>query len=574
MSVFALSSIRKKSGFTMIEILVVIAITVILLGLIMYPVIRTFNLTRQANVMVMSQDTARNTLEQITRELGQAMFVYDNSNSPINFPVTDPKGNNVVLQALYGKIDFVLPKMFMHCNNPDHDESKGSRDYERGDEAFPPCPVCGSTNVEARPKEPLSQDTKIVRYFVGLKDPTKPRDWVDEGAPENGFVLYRAEFDPYDTDLVDRDNQTGEPILDDPNFFYGPHRDAWRKISHVVGPIKDVDDVIITLDDAGDHIRAVAPSIRFQLTSVTNDSFEPAYISDLAAETPNAVPTVFRSSYGGWGSSIGSANPEMFVISVIRYNKATGANDIWYRTGWSNGHLMLYKYVGNSFTPIFDITQYMTSGTFSNPTPELAFTVDPVRGEVRFDFPDSDTISVDDIRAMNQNVAANWSSKTNPPERKYQITRFQGISANSLYRPRIVPGSEVVIGPDMTPGLRPDQIRMVRYERVPLALGNPGRNQYKIDYGFNDPTGENTGVITFSPAYDEAIPETIAGGQDARIEISYKYQLNQDGDIVIGNYLTKTLLNVTVGIRIFDQDSGRLCAVEVSNKVRIRNLMR
>jgi prepilin-type N-terminal cleavage/methylation domain-containing protein len=574
MSVFALSSIRKKSGFTMIEILVVIAITVILLGLIMYPVIRTFNLTRQANVMVMAQDTARNTLEQITRELGQAMFVYDNSNSPINFPVTDPKGNNVVLQALYGKIDFVLPKMFMHCNNPDHDESKGSRDYERGDEAFPPCPVCGSTNVEARPKEPLSQDTKIVRYFVGLKDPTKPRDWVDEGAPENGFVLYRAEFDPYDTDLVDRDNQTGEPILDDPNFFYGPHRDAWRKISHVVGPIKDVDDVIITLDDAGDHIRAVAPSIRFQLTSVTNDSFEPAYISDLAAETPNAVPTVFRSSYGGWGSSIGSANPEMFVISVIRYNKATGANDIWYRTGWSNGHLMLYKYVGNSFTPIFDITQYMTSGTFSNPTPELAFTVDPVRGEVRFDFPDSDTISVDDIRAMNQNVAANWSSKTNPPERKYQITRFQGISANSLYRPRIVPGSEVVIGPDMTPGLRPDQIRMVRYERVPLALGNPGRNQYKIDYGFNDPTGENTGVITFSPAYDEAIPETIAGGQDARIEISYKYQLNQDGDIVIGNYLTKTLLNVTVGIRIFDQDSGRLCAVEVSNKVRIRNLMR
>jgi len=574
MSVFALSSIRKKSGFTMIEILVVIAITVILLGLIMYPVIRTFNLTRQANVMVMSQDTARNTLEQITRELGQAMFVYDNSNSPINFPVTDPKGNNVVLQALYGKIDFVLPKMFMHCNNPDHDESRGSRDYERGDEAFPPCPVCGSTNVEARPKEPLSQDTKIVRYFVGLKDPTKPRDWVDEGAPENGFVLYRAEFDPYDTDLVDRDNQTGEPILDDPNFFYGPHRDAWRKISHVVGPIKDVDDVIITLDDAGDHIRAVAPSIRFQLTSVTNDSFEPAYISDLAAETPNAVPTVFRSSYGGWGSSIGSANPEMFVISVIRYNKATGANDIWYRTGWSNGHLMLYKYVGNSFTPIFDITQYMTSGTFSNPTPELAFTVDPVRGEVRFDFPDSDTISVDDIRAMNQNVAANWSSKTNPPERKYQITRFQGISANSLYRPRIVPGSEVVIGPDMTPGLRPDQIRMVRYERVPLALGNPGRNQYEIDYGFNDPTGENTGVITFSPAYDEAIPETIAGGQDARIEISYKYQLNQDGDIVIGNYLTKTLLNVTVGIRIFDQDSGRLCAVEVSNKVRIRNLMR
>ena len=51
-----------------------------------------------------------------------------------------------------------------------------------------------------------------------------------------------------------------------------------------------------------------------------------------------------------------------------------------------------------------------------------------------------------------------------------------------------MPGSEKIIGPDMTFG---DHFgKPVRYERVPLSLGDPRMNQYKIDY--------DTGWLFFS----------------------------------------------------------------------------
>jgi len=603
-----MDSRRGRAGFTIIEMLVVISITVILLGLIFGPIIQSFNLTRRARAMVMAQDTARNTLERISRETSQAMFVYDNSNSPLNFPVQQPNGNREVFQALYGKIDIILPKLLMHCNDPNHPEGS-PREYERGDEAWPPCPVCGSTDVEARPKEPLTADSTIVRYFVGLADPDpdadtnvspagQARDWPEAGAPLNGFVLYRAEFDPYDKNLVKFDDNN-QPILDDPGFFYDaseapngkPYWRNWKTIAKPVVPQTDIDLVHIRMDDKEKAIVGVAPSVRFQLTQITNDSFAPAFTSDEAAEAPLAIPTVFRATYGFWGSSFGPNTPDIYNVSLIRYgsdraNPTSGMT--WFRTAWEpNGHLVIYKYTntgGWSSTPIFDITGYVLTKTFTPVAePDVAFLVDPVKGEARFEFPASDEIQEgpqtdpNTIAGMNENVRLHWGSATEPPTRAYRISMFRALTPELAYQPRIVPGSEVVTGPDISPGLPLDQIRMVRYERVPFNLGDPGRNQYKIDYGTGDRTGERVGWVIFSPALDEAIPQRMFDGAQtgpSRIEIRYKYQLNHDGDVVIGNYSTKTLLSITLGIRFYDRGSGKCHPVELTNKVRVRNLMR
>lgn len=589
-----------RAGFTLVEMLVVIAITMLLMGLILGPVIQSFNLTRRANAMIASQDTARTTLERISRELGQAMFVYDNSNSPINFPVQHPDMTRGVLEGLYGKVDMILPKLVMHCNNPDHPDGE-PRDYERGDDAWPPCPVCESTDVEARPKEPLTPDKTVVRYFVGLADPNPVAngpdaypepgymDWPESGSPMNGFILYRAEFDPYDENLLDfnRDGVIEPSEMDNPNFFYddtiasdgNPFWKNWKKVAKPVGPQTDVNLVVLRLNEAKNHIDSLLPSVRFQLTQMTNDSFAPAYMTDEAAETPTAIPTVFRASYGGWGSSLGTSTPDIFNVTMSRYNPATQLNDVWFRTIWElSGDLMLYKYVNSGgvwvTTPIFNITNYLNTGTFAPMAkPDVAFIVDPVRGEVKFDFPASDQIHQDDIFAMNKNAFDNVESNTAAPFRAYVLSMFSGAGGNPESQPRIVPGSEVVRGPDMTPGLAPDDIRLVRYERVPLSLGDPGRNQYKIDYGLNPSTADQVGTIIFSPAFDEMIPEIMSGGA-AHIDISYKFQLNRDGDIITGNYATKTLMTVTLGIRYYDRNSGKLHPVELTNKVRVRNLMR
>lgn len=561
----------------MIEMLVVIAITVILLGLIFGPVIQSFNMTREANAMTTAQDTARKTLEQVSREISQAMFVYDNSNSPINMPCYEPDGSLPTdpPKALYAKIDLVMPKMVMHCNNPAHGTSP--RDFPRDDDASPSCPSCNSSDVDMRPAEPLQQDAKIVRYFIGLADSTQNgRDWQPDGPPENGFVLYRAEFDPYDTKLVDRDaNNNNKPILDDPNFFYGAHAAAWRNISRVVGPAKNVDLVNIELDSTDPNkIASVTPTVRFQITQMTNDSFTPAYISDEAADAPGAIPTVFRSKYGGWGSSSGTVTPIMYDVTVMR--KSTGVN---YKTGLVGTDLCVFS--SASGTSIFDITSYLnstTKDTFFSPMPEMAFIVDTSRGEVRFDFPKSWLIKQSEIDTMNSNVV-NAQGGGSILGREYTIP--VGGTAT------IVPGSEIVIGPDMTP--RDDDASsmspsgtvnrpLVRYRRVPDSIASPGLNEYRINYGYDKTVP--VGYIRFSNSLNEAIPlwsSYSSGGANnvpGEIEIRYRFQLNKDADVVVGNYSTKTLLGVTMGIRYYDSNSGKVFPVELTNKVRIRNLMR
>ena len=61
------------SGFTLIELLVVIALTIIIMGLVFGPLMQSFNLTRQAEVMVSAQDNARIALSLISRDLANAI---------------------------------------------------------------------------------------------------------------------------------------------------------------------------------------------------------------------------------------------------------------------------------------------------------------------------------------------------------------------------------------------------------------------------------------------------------------------------------------------------------------------
>ena len=156
------------------EILVVMTISMILMVLVMAPVLRSFEMTRRAQAMVDAQDSARAAMEQISREIGEAMDVLDYTADPIELPVWDPNasgGTGAVywLPLPYAKIDLILPKLIAHCNAANHPADQ-PRDFERGDEALPMCPSGdNSTDVDIRPKLPIEQGNTVVRYFLGLK---------------------------------------------------------------------------------------------------------------------------------------------------------------------------------------------------------------------------------------------------------------------------------------------------------------------------------------------------------------------------------------------------------------------
>lgn len=246
-------------AFTLIEILIVIALTAVLFALLLVPLVSALRYTQQAQIVTAAQDAARITEERISRELGSAIFVFDGTSHP--FQLTNPStiapgddaytnfldlqilnsaGTPVVAHAYNAKIDFVLPKLNDNGGTATVDPTTGE-----------PITYSASQNGSAIVSNPsyvfpLASGTNMIRYFIGLKDPTKPynntREGVTlkspgDGSNDNTYILYRAEFQPYlpvkdasgkvtsvapDKRLfATRTNSNGVliPELDDPDFF-------------------------------------------------------------------------------------------------------------------------------------------------------------------------------------------------------------------------------------------------------------------------------------------------------------------------------------------------------------------
>lgn len=613
---------HRNRGFTLIEILVVMTISIILVGLVLYPVYQSFWMTRQAQAMIDAQDAARAGMEQISRDLGEAMFVFDNSvvpvaiinatspnfhngeQGPIQLPVRQPGSGGTSIEWFTlpsAKLDFILPKITMHCENPQHPANE-PRDYPRrragepDDEAWPPCPVCTrdglvATDVTAKPNMPLTQDTTIVRYFLGLRynDPQYmdmppaglPKGeglfgwkspWigeVEEGT-ENQVLLYRVEFDPHDDTLFPA-AMSIQDRLKDPIFFYRPETcREWMKRARVIGIGKYQDLVVGTFDD-NEVCTDVEPSITFKFQAVNNDTFAGAWSNDRNFEYPNAVPSVYTGAYGHWidnhvdpatSPNLDDQSIYNWAITIYRDN-----NTLCYYTRFnSNGEMVVQKRVlngdqwGNPQTT-FNITRYLENGDIG-PDTEMALIPNLSRGQVSFairppssrDAPPGYVCSLD-CALINKAFHDRFVTDRSGARRSATLLQ-PPIAAVDLRYARIVPGSERVVGPDMYS--RAGQ--PVRYERVPLTVGNPGLNQYTIDY--------DTGDIDFSRDYGHDLPN------DRNIWVDYRVQFNRDGDIIKGDYTTKSLVTVRMAIRMHDPESSKAHVVDLTNSIKVRNAQR
>ena len=617
-----------RRGFTLVELLVAMAVSSILLFLVMYPVINSLKMTRQAQAMVEAQDCARMTLAALSRELGQAMFVFDNAQVPITIdtggvipppavaqtplmlPVAQP-GGTAWFVLPYAKIDFILPKIYLHCNDPDHPTDQ-PRDFPRSRDittagstrtelyGWMSCPYCQSNDVEAKPKLPLEQDVTIVRYFLGLRHndlgvspgggaPPNAgwvQPWGRKGVIEgtqNAVVLYRVEFNPYDDSLFPASMPIDQRLAD-PFFFYRQGTYAnWSHIVRIVG-IGKYEDLVTATYDSGDNVTSIEPTITFRMASVENDTFNPAFSSDTKSEYPDATPTVFAGSHGYW-------TPD-YQVDVMRGNYCDNPpGGVDYYTAIQGGDVVVMRRVpdtggGWTETVEFNITRYWADGFVppdsagSHPL-EMAYTVDVNRGTVNFALQPPRPAGAKvgpvcelDAAGINQEFHDEYALDRGGAIRRAWLPTFvldpggSPLFADQYIRnARIVPGSEKIIGPDMTFG--PHFGMPIRYNRVPLELGDPRENQYKIDY--------DAGWLFFSRDPNLDLPEQDpSSGKPlpARVLVYYLIYLNQKDDVVRADYLTKSLINVHLGMRMFDPDGGKPYPVDLSDKVKIRNAVR
>lgn len=185
---------------------------------------------------------------------------------------------------------------------------------------------------------------------------------------------------------------------------------------------------------------------------------------------------------------------------------------------------------------------------------------------------------------------------------------------------RIVPGSERIFGPDQLPGAHYGFRTL--YTRVSANAGQIGPNQYKILYenaanasyvnDINDPrvqTGyvefdsqpdkdigapSNVGSVNLDPTIENPSqaagvlpvyrqhslpllkysPATGANVAADPVEVSYSFQMNRPSDVVKIDYLTRSILNVTMEMRLYDTRSARPQTTQLTSKVSVRNLQR
>ncbi len=642
-------TMNNRKGFTLVEILVVIALTIIILGLVFGPVISTFNFTRRAEVMVRAQDNARFALEQVSRELADAMFIYDNTNQPINFPMIDASGSLTNVSVLYAKVDIVLPKMRAYCTSPTHGNTtrefmRHDPDLPELDEAIPSCPAqgCGAP-LELRPAQPLAADKLIVRYFIGLRDPSLPyangyTNKFSQGA-DNMYVLYRAEFSPFDatpdpaTQLFQYpDAAHFAENMRNPNFFYDPqYSAAWRKISRPVVSLENVDLIVQEFQSGAPVYNAagqpvLTPTVKFMPTAVYNDPLLPTSDFGGDAEHGSPLPTVYKATYGYWTTPIevtlsgkrddNSGNPVSVTYRAIR--PAPSADRCI-----AEHSCILYNSAGD---PIFNISHYLATktgrpsdapnwggykygvGEFPSTKPDLAFTIDETRGTVDFAFPVVNISASDSLSGPTGKMAVSLIANTDQINLNYKNTgsfrdRYRSLFINDpspntadgytttpspIALSTVVPGSERVVAPDSAPGL--NYRRPIRYGRVPSYLYEPGLNQYQLDTDYQavdnngDPIAKPGLACLFFHSYQTQQPgsgvELPPGTEDIPprkpgmdpVYVYYEVQNNKKGDTLRASYVTKSLMSVIMGIRIYDPSSGKPQAIQLTNKVRLRNI--
>jgi prepilin-type N-terminal cleavage/methylation domain-containing protein len=632
----------RRAGFTLVEILVVLAITSILMLLVFGPLVQSFNITRRAQAESEAQQMARGVLDDITAELANATYVRDNTTPEARLEILLPEDffetpdlpeNHRLVPLSFAKLDFYPPSK----GDP------GNPEYNPYIDKIDPTLV-GKAPI-GNITLPMARGVSMVRYFIGLRDPFQPylnkyeQALVRAGRADNLFVLYRAEVVPVLPDGQVNTNlfevgPDGGPLLDDPYFFTVFQNDPqvkldrvsnWLAVSRVVVP-QERADLIRVIRDAksgkvvydADGRPQVLPLLSFQPQRVDDEPASPDNTTVVGEEAPDRIPTGFATQYGGWTDEYG--------IKLWRESPVSGRDVYWTQGEWVNGtwhRILWHTYpTGGSGTgeePVFDITLYENGLQVGNPHLEsaimpglssepMALVVDPVSGRVITSLPREHlqdgtpfeprtgpplTFLQDpnpDPNTVNGRLNYQYIEHPEWGRRIERFVRLRDDQAGPLARwatASIVPNSEVIYGPDQRPGS--NWGTPVRYRRVPSLATEPQPNEYRINYwnleydpdqllrlGFdvNDPDVQMFILPRFEAGYIKFYSDPNYPMPDGLLVINYRFQLNQQHDVLTVDYSTKEVMTVSFGVKRYDTGSGDSHLTTLTNRVHVRNFLR
>lgn len=373
----------RKRGFTLIELITVIAITAILMTIIFVPVIQGFNLTRAAQAFADAQDRARGLMRLIESEVGNGAAVRDNTGvrGAITVVVPGKTPNTWEASTLFSmKLDIFQPA--------EGDPTKGPTgafidpDTGREDPTF--SAPKGQVNL------PATSGLSMIRYFVGLRSPVvfnangqpvtankynNPYDGLlakVNGQQDNLYVLYRASVQVkiwdrnqgkyvVNTALFQDVNGDGEPDdLDDPGFFsLLPNVDAnypggtltaagtakavrignWLSKARVVTEVSRYDMIAPVFNKSNrqvfyvNNVPQLVPLVRFQPARITNEPASGEVAVRTGEEGANLAkvgPDAYVTKYGAWADLVMRAWPSVWPQNfAVNGARAGNPRDRW-----------------------------------------------------------------------------------------------------------------------------------------------------------------------------------------------------------------------------------------------------
>lgn len=414
------SRLTLRRGFSLIELLTVMAISAILLTIIAIPVVQSLNLTRAAQSFAAAQDRARSLMGQIEREIENAAGVRDN---------TGLRGSlAVIVPGQSGDVRLLLPNTKLDIIKP----ASGDPASRVGTAYIDP----DTRKVDPTLRAPKGQATlpggqgeTIVRYFIALRDPfgryTNPWSQIRNittgfwgagaGGRDNLYVLFRAEVQPYIwvTDPVtsqpirvvntqffidgsrDGDPTTpNEPIFDDPDFMIprtGPAANLpyataqpwdpadrnqmirnWVNRATVVTETSRFDMIMPEFDRASGRIvffngePRITPLVRFQPTFRAGETAVGETAVRAGEESINMAKIgadVFRTQFGSWANVGLRIYPSFLPTSYNALGQSSGNPRGPWQTGTPTVDLLPNSNGGQSLfltggTEMFDVSEY------------------------------------------------------------------------------------------------------------------------------------------------------------------------------------------------------------------------
>jgi hypothetical protein len=585
--------------------LVVLAISAILLGLIITPLVGTFNFTNRARATVQVQDAARYAMELSSREIADAMdlavssgdyepFMYYTGGAP-------GEGDGVVVRSQgyvtawdgaerswelsNAMIDLVLP----------HDEL--------GLEG-------GGIEQPLIPQHLTADDGKqhpvIVRYFVGLTNPVAPAGgsgnpvWHNNVVtgiqrPQNLYTLYRVEFDPYDPRFsnwaIPSPNNEAAPdgrkvMLVNPNFFYdnteipynGQSKSAaawWREKAVAIMPTDGMDLVDFIRQDPKDKNSAITGA-RSLVT------FNPLVVaSDTAAPADNdRRPTTYKTQYGHWSGVQNDGTVRLAYVPNVTGSFPAGAMA--------------------DFLPRITVWDQDAEDDNDQPIPGGG-----VRVELELDSAEADSskkpypgnrrdLTWDNTKgivsfALRAPVYDNSGGRGNglgpsiydPLSTSPDYTAIGGGAKN---KSSLSPGTEIVTVWERDPSNNNNRIPVVYSrmasdikdvfevpEEIAVQNGMPQQLPPPRQYIVTD-----TGLVIIGYPYpNEANAVQSQPVPDGtRVTIDYMYQTNNPRDLVRVDYLTREVITINMTARLYDPVNRKPITTTVADRVRVRNMQR